>query len=60
MGFDEITREEIENLLDTLDPWLQRHWERLVHEDDTPESQAALAARIASTMRAAGATTGSA
>lgn len=52
MDFDEISKPEIEGLLATLDPWLDRHWERLVHEEDTPEKTAALAAKIDATMRA--------
>ncbi|HXK40110.1 MAG TPA: hypothetical protein VJ837_04730, partial [Candidatus Paceibacterota bacterium] len=36
LEFDEITRDDIENVLRILDPWLQRQWNRLVHEDPAP------------------------
>jgi hypothetical protein len=53
LDWDTITRAEVEGLLSDLDPWLQRHWERLVYEDDEVSS-AALGAKIDATMRALG------
>ena len=40
VGWDSISRPEIEELLAKLDPWLHRHWERLVHEDDGVDAAA--------------------
>lgn len=54
LEWDTITRADVEELLADLDPWLHRHWERLVHEDDAPETAEALAAKIDATMRALG------
>ena len=54
LDWDTITRAEVEGLLSDLDPWLQRHWERLVYEDDDEVSSAALGAKIDATMRALG------
>jgi hypothetical protein len=33
LAFDEISRPEVEGFLEQLDPWLRRHWERLIQED---------------------------
>jgi hypothetical protein len=52
LGYDEISQVEINNLLDSMDLWLRPHWERLVHEDDSPEKAAALAVKIDSVMGA--------
>jgi hypothetical protein len=54
LAWDSISRAEVEDLLATLDPWLHRHWERLVHEDDDEVHAAALGAKIDATMEALG------
>jgi hypothetical protein len=52
LAYDEMSKPEVERILDELDPWLRRHWERLVHEDDDAETQAALGAKINAVMGA--------
>jgi len=55
LAYDEMSKLEVEGILDKLDPWLRRHWDRLVHEDDDAEMQAALGDKINSaTVRARG------
>lgn len=49
---DTITRTEIEAILADFDPWLRRHWDRLVHEE--PADPDVLAAMIETTMRKLG------
>ena len=52
LELDSISRPEVEELLRKLDPWLHRHWERLVHEDDDIESAASLRAKMEGVMGA--------
>ena len=37
LAFDEMSKPDVGAILDKLDPWLRRHWDRLVHEDDDAE-----------------------
>jgi len=55
LEWDTITRAEVEDILISLDPWLRRHWERLVRED--PVDQDALRRKIDTTMVALGGNT---
>ncbi len=38
LKWDSISRPEIEELLANLDPWVHKHWDRLVHEDDETDA----------------------
>jgi len=50
LGHDSISRLEIEELLETLDPWIRRHWERIVHTDFSEDAATALREKIETTM----------
>src|SRR6476620_6714884 len=47
---DEIPKLEIEDLVATIDRWLDRHWERFVHEDDTLTKTSDLVDKINKTI----------
>lgn len=52
LEWDSISRADIEGWLTTLDPWLHRHWGRLVHEEFDEVTAATLRAKIDETMTA--------
>jgi hypothetical protein len=54
LEWDSITRTEMVDVLDALDPWLHRQWERHIEEERDPTKAKALAAKIDRTMRALG------
>jgi hypothetical protein len=52
LEFDSISRPEIEGLLNTIDPWLRDHWERITHAGFDEDAAVALGEKIDRTMRA--------
>jgi hypothetical protein len=54
LEWDDMTRAEMIEILDTLDPWLHRQWERQIDDERDPEKAQALAEKVDRTMRALG------
>jgi hypothetical protein len=51
LEFDEITKAQITGIIEQLDPWLRRQWERLIDDGHDPDDAEALAAKINEVMR---------